>query len=101
MIRFHSSTTRPHQCHNTSLLMFADLHAGLTGTIPSSLKLLPNLKHVYLSFNRLEGTLQGLFCTRPNDPMEVRCTVTYYIRHACRKSPAVAATASRAFSLRA
>lgn len=45
--------------------------AELTGTIPPSIKKLPNLKHVFLSFNKLNGSLDGHFCTKQNDPLEV------------------------------
>jgi hypothetical protein len=43
----------------------------LTGTIPTSMNLLPNLRHVFLSFNRLSGDLNATFCNRPTDPLQV------------------------------
>lgn len=35
-----------------------------------SISQLPNLQHVYLSFNKLNGSLGGRFCTRSSDPLE-------------------------------
>jgi Leucine-rich repeat (LRR) protein len=45
--------------------------AELTGTIPLSIRQLTNLQHVFLSFNKLRGSLNGRFCTRRSDPLEV------------------------------
>lgn len=45
--------------------------ADLTGTIPLSIRELTNLRHVFLSFNKLRGSLNGRFCTRRSDPLEV------------------------------
>jgi hypothetical protein len=44
--------------------------ADLSGTLPSTVKG-ANIKHLYLSFNKLEGTIEDLFCTQQMDPLEV------------------------------
>lgn len=45
--------------------------AELTGSIPPAISQLPNLKRLFMSFNRLSGTLDGCFCTKPNSTLEV------------------------------
>lgn len=47
--------------------------AELTGTLPPTVKG-ANMKQLYLSFNRLEGEIDDLFCTQDVDPLEVRTT---------------------------
>jgi hypothetical protein len=48
------------------------VHAELVGTLPPSVKA-SNMKHLYLSFNKLSGTIEDMFCTQEIDPLEVCC----------------------------
>jgi hypothetical protein len=46
--------------------------AGLTGSIPADISRLPALKHLFLSFNQMSGSLEGVFCTQPKNTLQVR-----------------------------
>lgn len=62
----HHGRCQPHSMHCP-----CTCPADLTGTIPLSIRELTNLQHVFLSFNKLRGSLNGRVCTRRGDPLEV------------------------------